>query len=70
MDKISNNLTCECIGCNIFSMVAIPVYLKHNISFKDGNNGRLDITVGPKQTMGKNVSMKCIQNTSRLMGGN
>lgn len=37
------------------NMVAIPVYLRHTISFKDGSSGRLDITVGPKQTMGKTV---------------
>ena len=41
---------------NCCSMVAIPVYLRHTISFKDGSSGRLDITVGPKQTMGKTVS--------------
>jgi len=34
------------------NIVAIPIYLKHNISFRDG---RLDITVGPKQTMGRQV---------------
>lgn len=34
-------------------MVVIPVYLKHQISFREGIGGRLDITVGPKQTMGK-----------------
>ena len=37
-------------------MVAIPLYVKHNISFKDGSSGRLDISIGPKQTMGKSVS--------------
>ncbi|CAL8127090.1 unnamed protein product [Orchesella dallaii] len=34
------------------SIVAIPIYLKHFISFREG---RLDITVGPKQTMGRQV---------------
>lgn len=34
------------------NIVAIPIYLKHHISFRDG---RLDITVGPKQTMGRQV---------------
>jgi AP-3 complex subunit mu len=34
------------------SIVAIPIYLKHSISFREG---RLDITVGPKQTMGRQV---------------
>ena len=37
------------------NMVVIPVYLKHQISFREGIGGRLDITVGPKQTMGKVV---------------
>lgn len=39
-----------------FSLVAIPVYVKQNISFLEtGSCGRLDITIGPKQTMGKTV---------------
>lgn len=38
------------------SLVAIPVYVKHNISFRDSSSlGRFEITVGPKQTMGKTV---------------
>ena len=38
------------------SLVAIPVYVKQNISFfETGPCGRLDITIGPKQTMGKTV---------------
>jgi len=36
-------------------MVAIPVYVKHSISIREGSAGRLDITIGPKQTMGKVV---------------
>uniref|UniRef100_A0A8C3G897 AP-3 complex subunit mu-1 n=1 Tax=Cyclopterus lumpus TaxID=8103 RepID=A0A8C3G897_CYCLU len=36
--------------------VAIPVYVKQSISFfESGPCGRLDITIGPKQTMGKTV---------------
>lgn len=36
--------------------MAIPVYVKHNISFRDSSSlGRFEITVGPKQTMGKTV---------------
>ncbi|XP_005090947.2 AP-3 complex subunit mu-1 isoform X2 [Aplysia californica] len=41
------------IGAN--NMVAIPVYLRHNISFREGSGGRFDVTIGPKQTMGKTV---------------
>ncbi|CAN9499863.1 unnamed protein product [Ophioblennius macclurei] len=38
------------------NLVAIPVYVKQSINFFDtGSCGRLDITVGPKQTMGKQV---------------
>lgn len=38
------------------SLVAIPVYVKHSISFRDSSSlGRFEITVGPKQTMGKTI---------------
>uniref|UniRef100_A0A3Q3B8M0 AP-3 complex subunit mu-1 n=2 Tax=Kryptolebias marmoratus TaxID=37003 RepID=A0A3Q3B8M0_KRYMA len=38
------------------NLVAIPVYVKQNISFLEtGSCGRLEITIGPKQTMGKTV---------------
>lgn len=37
------------------SIVAIPIYVRHNISLKDSGGGRLDITVGPKQTIGRTV---------------
>ncbi|XP_062366592.1 AP-3 complex subunit mu-2 isoform X2 [Cinclus cinclus] len=38
------------------NLVAIPVYVKHNISFRDSSSlGRFEITMGPKQTMGKTV---------------
>ncbi|XP_013380709.1 AP-3 complex subunit mu-1-like [Lingula anatina] len=37
------------------NLVAIPVYLRHNISFREGSGGRFDVSVGPKQTMGKTV---------------
>ncbi|XP_030599578.1 AP-3 complex subunit mu-1-like [Archocentrus centrarchus] len=38
------------------NLVAIPVYVKQNINFfETGSCGRLDITIGPKQTMGKTV---------------
>ncbi|XP_064648853.1 AP-3 complex subunit mu-2-like isoform X2 [Lineus longissimus] len=43
------------------NLVAIPIYLRHNISFRDGSSGRLDITVGPKQTMGKNVEKVIVE---------
>ncbi|XP_032231637.1 AP-3 complex subunit mu-1 isoform X2 [Nematostella vectensis] len=35
--------------------VAIPVYVKHQISYSEGGSGRFDLTVGPKQTMGKTI---------------
>lgn len=38
------------------NLVAIPVYVKHNISFKENSScGRFDITIGPKQNMGKTI---------------
>lgn len=37
------------------NLVVIPVYIRHSISFRETGGGRLDITVGPKQTMGKTV---------------
>lgn len=44
------------LACFIFSLVAIPVYVKHNITFREGSSqGRFDLTLGPKQTMGKAV---------------
>ena len=42
-------------------MVAIPVYVRHSISFRDGSSGKLDITIGPKQAMGKMVCLyRCL----------
>lgn len=37
------------------SMVAIPVYVRHVISLKGGTGGKIELTVGPKQSMGKVV---------------
>lgn len=49
-------LTRTFCSCLYSSLVAIPVYVKHNISFRDSSSlGRFEITVGPKQTMGKTV---------------
>ncbi|XP_045502399.1 AP-3 complex subunit mu-1 [Colias croceus] len=55
------------------SVVAIPIYVRHNLVLKsNGDQGRLDLTVGPKQTMGRtleNVALeicmpKCVLNCS------
>ncbi|XP_015779525.1 PREDICTED: AP-3 complex subunit mu-1-like [Acropora digitifera] len=35
--------------------VAIPVYAKPQVAYNEGGSGRFDLTVGPKQTMGKLV---------------
>jgi hypothetical protein len=40
-----------------FSSISIPIYVKHNIQFREGSNGRFELTVGPKQTMGKTVRL-------------
>ncbi|XP_045513289.1 AP-3 complex subunit mu-2 isoform X2 [Pieris brassicae] len=38
------------------SVVAIPIYVRHNLVLKsNGDQGRLDLTVGPKQTMGRTL---------------
>lgn len=37
------------------SIVAIPIYVRQNIQLKSGESGRLDITVGPKTTMGRTL---------------
>ncbi|XP_026478071.1 AP-3 complex subunit mu-1-like [Ctenocephalides felis] len=37
------------------SVVAIPIYVRHHLTFKPNEQGRLDITVGPKQTLGRTV---------------
>ena len=36
------------------NVVAIPVYVRHNLHF-GGSSGKLDLTVGPKQTMGRQL---------------
>lgn len=44
------------LSVSSLSLVAIPVYAKQSISFfETGSCGRLDITIGPKQAMGKTV---------------
>lgn len=37
------------------SNVAIPIYVRHTLQFRSGEQGRLDITVGPKTTLGRTV---------------
>ncbi|XP_054730417.1 AP-3 complex subunit mu-2 [Anastrepha obliqua] len=37
------------------SVVAIPIYIRHNFSIKTGEQGRLDLTVGPRTTLGRTV---------------
>lgn len=40
-------------------IVAIPIYIRHMLALKETatGSGRLDITVGPKQTLGRTVSV-------------
>jgi AP-3 complex subunit mu len=40
------------------SSIGVPIYLKHNIQFREGSAGRFEVTIGPKQTMGKTVCFK------------
>ena len=37
------------------SVVAIPIYVRHNIQLKPGEQGKLDIAVGPKTTLGRTL---------------
>jgi AP-3 complex subunit mu len=37
------------------NMVSIPIYIRHHISFKEVGAGKIEIQIGPKQTMGKLV---------------
>ncbi|CAO2611649.1 AP-3 complex subunit mu-2 [Lemmus lemmus] len=44
------------LSYHVSALVAIPVYVKHSISFRDSSSlGRFEITVGPKQSMGKTI---------------
>ncbi len=38
------------------NMVSIPLYIRHHISFKEVGGGKIEIQIGPKQTMGKLVN--------------
>ena len=38
------------------SNVAIPINVRHQLSFSANGTGKLDITISPKQTMGRTVS--------------
>ncbi|MFH4983941.1 hypothetical protein AB6A40_010650 [Gnathostoma spinigerum] len=44
------------LSYHIATMVAIPIYVRHSICLKGGTAGRIELTVGPKQSMGKIVS--------------
>ncbi|GBP12133.1 AP-3 complex subunit mu-1 [Eumeta japonica] len=38
------------------SLVAIPIYVRHSLTLRSsGEQGRMDLTVGPKQTMGRTL---------------
>lgn len=37
-------------------MVAMPFYIRHDLSFSEVSGGKMEITVGPQVTMGKAVS--------------
>ena len=53
-----------------YSMVAIPLYVKHNIFFREGGAGRFDVSVSPKQTMGKTVSSFLLNSYSGIVFNN
>lgn len=37
------------------NVVAIPIYVRHNMYLRAGEQGRLDLTVGPRTTLGRTV---------------
>ncbi len=49
------------------NIVAIPVSVRHLISFKEAGGGRLDVTLGPRQTMGRVVSYLPFNNQSEVV---
>ncbi|CAF1037662.1 unnamed protein product [Rotaria sordida] len=49
--------------------ICMPIYVKHHIQYREGSSGRFELTVGPKQTMGKsleNVIIECTMPKSVL----
>ncbi len=50
------------------SVVAIPVYVRHNMTWlSGGTSGKLDITVGPKQTMGRQVEQVMHKTNKKIL---
>jgi len=43
--------------------ISIPIYVKPNIQFREGSSGRFELTVGPKQTMGKTLEAVVIESS-------
>lgn len=41
--------------------ISIPIYVKPNIQFREGTGSRFELTVGPKQTMGKTLESVVIE---------
>ena len=40
--------------------MVVPIYVRHSIQFREGSNGKFEVTIGPKPGLGKiieNVSM-------------
>lgn len=44
------------------NMVNIPIFVRHHISFKESIGGKLEIQIGAKQLMGKNVGFRYKKN--------
>jgi len=45
------------------NMIGIPIYVKPNIQYREGSSSRFELTVGPKQTMGKTLESVVIECT-------
>lgn len=37
------------------SSIVIPIYVRHNIQYRDGSNGKFEVTIGPRPGLGKVV---------------
>lgn len=49
------------------NMVNIPIFVRHHISFKELIGGKLEIQIGAKQLMGKNVSLRQRKSWPRIL---
>ncbi|CAG5129958.1 unnamed protein product, partial [Candidula unifasciata] len=44
-----------------YNSVNLPIYLKHSIAYREGSGGKFDVTIGPKQNLGKTIENVVLQ---------